>query len=101
MPDSGTKPDIVPQRLCNEIQLFDLCDLASCRFKSGRYCTETVLLASFEKIAEKEQRAPERTISEDSDDEDVDDSVDGYDEDNEFAMENIDEDGDDGWEDNE
>lgn len=76
MPDSKLKLDSLPQRLCGEIQLFDLCDLDSCHHKSGRFCTDSVLLGSFEKIAEEEIRVPERNVSED-----IDDGVDGSDED--------------------
>ena len=98
MQDSETKPGILPQRLCSEIQLFDLCDLSSCRHKNGRYCTEPDLLSSFEKIAEEELRAPERFISDESDDEAGDDFGVGYeDEDDEFAQEDCEE----GWEDQE
>lgn len=39
-------------RLCSEIQLFDLCDLESCRFKSDRYCTNCELLVKFDSIKE-------------------------------------------------
>ena len=89
MPDSEPKPDNLPQRLCSEIQLFDLCDLDSCNHKNGRFCTYPVLLCSFEKIAEDVLRAPERYISEDVDDAEADDS-DGYDdEDDEFTMEDF------------
>jgi hypothetical protein len=91
MPDSEPKPDILPQRLCSEIQLFDLCDLDSCNHKNGRFCTDPVLLGRFEKIAEDELRAPERYISEEVDDAEADDGDgDGYDdEDDEAAMENF------------
>ena len=56
-----------PQRLCSEIQLFDLCDLESCRHKNGRYCTNPEALAKFEAIAEEDERAPERYLAEDYD----------------------------------
>lgn len=96
MLDSEQKTDVIVQRLCSEIQLFDLCDLDSCKQKSGRFCTDTVLLSRFEKIAENELRSPERYISGDIDDEAGD--GDGYDEDDEFAVDDLDgnEDGD--WE---
>ena len=42
------------QRLCSEIQLFDLCDLDSCSFKSDRYCTNDDLLVKFESIKEED-----------------------------------------------
>jgi len=45
------------QRLCSEIQLFDLCDLDRCRYKEGRFCTQAQLLARFEWIADKEENS--------------------------------------------
>lgn len=88
MHNSDQKPDILPQRLCSEIQLFDLCDLDSCNHRSGRYCTDPALLGRFEKIAEDEHRVPERYTAEESDDAEADDG-DRYDEDDDFAMENV------------
>lgn len=44
-------------RLCSEIQLFDLCDLEKCRHKKGRYCTNEELLARFEAIREEDDKA--------------------------------------------
>ena len=41
-------------RLCSEIQLFDLCDLDACRFKKGRFCTNVDLKEQFEKISEED-----------------------------------------------
>jgi hypothetical protein len=55
-------------RLCNEIQLFDLCELQSCSFKSGSFCTNRDLLTSFEKIADVEERLPEGVCCDESDD---------------------------------
>jgi hypothetical protein len=43
-----------PQRLCSEIQLFDLCDRDDCKFKKGRYCTNEDILARFEAISDDE-----------------------------------------------
>ena len=43
-----------PQRLCSEIQLFDLCDRDDCQFKKGRYCTNQDILARFEAISDDE-----------------------------------------------
>jgi hypothetical protein len=43
-----------PQRLCSEIQLFDLCERADCAFKKGRYCTNRDILARFEAISDDE-----------------------------------------------
>lgn len=70
MTDFEQKPDILAQRLCNEIQLFDLCSLETCNFKSNRFCTDPDMLSRFEKISDEEQRIQERYLSEDSDDED-------------------------------
>ena len=97
---SEPKPDILPQRLCSEIQLFDLCDLDSCGRKNGRFCTNSALLDKFEKIAEDELRAPERFVSEEIDDAEVDNSDgDGYED--KGAMEDFDAVEDEGWEDEE
>ncbi len=63
MPDTEPKSTILPQRLCSEIQLFDLCDLDACTYKSGRFCTDPDLVRRFEKIAEEDLRTPERYIS--------------------------------------
>lgn len=46
-----------PQRLCNEIQLFDLCERADCVFKKGRYCTDPDILARFEAIGDDEDES--------------------------------------------
>ena len=88
MPDSKLKPDVLPQRLCSEIQLFDLCNLDSCHHKNGSFCTDPLLLGRFEKIAEDELRSPERYVYEEIDDPEADGS-DGYDDGDEFAMENL------------
>lgn len=62
------------RRLCNEIQLFDLCDLESCNYKEGRFCTSQELIERFESIAEDDVRQADRY-------QDVeDDAVDGDDE---------------------
>lgn len=85
------KIDTLTQRLCSEIQLFDLCDLTLCKSRNGRFCTDPLLLDRFEKIAENELRVTERFISEKSDDADTDDSEEG----DEFALddyEGVDED---------
>jgi hypothetical protein len=100
MHDSEPKPDILPQRLCSEVQLFDLCDLDSCGRKNGRFCADPFLLDRFEKIAEEELRTPERYVSGEIDDAETTDSDgDGYDE---AAMEEGFEEGEDvGWEEEE
>lgn len=104
MTDSKLKTDVLPQRLCSEIQLFDLCDQDSCLYKNGRFCTDPLLLGRFETIAENELRTPERYMSEELDDGEAD-FGEGYeedeDEDNEFAMGKTEGGEDDGWEDEE
>jgi hypothetical protein len=52
------------QRLCNEIQLFDLCDLETCSFKEGRFCANAGKLAAFERISDAVVVRPEVFISE-------------------------------------
>lgn len=91
MNDDELKPDTVPQRLCSEIQLFDLCSLTSCSFKSGRFCNNPELLSKFERIADQELRSPERYVDEEADaDQEADDDFYDYDDES---------DGNDDWED--
>ena len=95
------QPVELPQRLCSEIQLFDLCELEQCRYREGRFCTDTEMLARFEAVAEPEDR-PVRSIDDDGDD---DPDMDGFsenDEDDEreysvFDDEDRDEPRDDDW----
>jgi hypothetical protein len=95
MSDSGLKSDILPQRLCSEIQLFDLCELDSCSHKEGRFCADPDLLTRFEKISEKELRIQVRHLSEDSENSDADDEY-GYEEnDDDCDRENVENDEDD------
>lgn len=68
-----------PQRLCSEIQLFDLCELDVCGHKDGRYCTKGDLIARFEAIADEEERSPEQFLAEELDDVEGADDL-GYDE---------------------
>lgn len=66
------------QRLCNEIQLFDLCDLEKCSFKEGKFCTNAEMLTAFEQISDAEVVRPEVFMSDDMEEgEDVCDE--GYD----------------------
>lgn len=67
-----------PQRLCSEIKLFDLCDLDSCSYKRGRYCSNEEVVSRFEKISEEEFSPPQRYIDEELDDDDAEE--DDYDE---------------------
>lgn len=43
-------------RLCNEIQLFDLCEIdpSRCSFRDGRFCTDIDMLRAFEGEPEPE-----------------------------------------------
>jgi hypothetical protein len=76
------------RRLCNEIQLFDLCDQERCRHKEGLFCTDQDLLSRFESIADIEDRPVEARIC------DEDDEDDGFDEGYEDGFEDdFDEDG--------
>lgn len=78
---AGEKPAAPLQRLCNEIQLFDLCELEKCGHKQGLFCTSRELLDRFEAIAEEDERPVSGFISDEPDDGDEDDSEydDGFD----------------------
>lgn len=89
------KSEGLPQRLCSEIQLFDLCDLDACAHKNNRFCTSSELLARFEKIADVEQRAPERFIT-DAEEDEAEDGIDA--DDDEFSMDDFESGEDDDWE---
>lgn len=70
MNDTAEKESITAaQRLCSEIQLFDLCELDSCRFRCNRYCTNEELLSKFESIAEEDDRQALLYEDEEADDE--------------------------------
>lgn len=72
------------QRLCNEIQLFDLCDLEVCSFKAGKFCNNAGLISAFERISDEEVVRPEVFMSDELEDgEDVGDEEydEGFDED--------------------
>lgn len=86
-----TKP---VQRLCNEIQLFDLCDLGTCNYKEGRFCTNQELIERFESIAEDDARQADRYQDAESDYVDEDDESDFGDG---LDIDGIDDE--DGWED--
>lgn len=80
------------QRLCSEIQLFDLCELDSCRFRNSRFCTNEELLAKFESINEEDDRNSLVYEDEEADDgdfgseseSDFDDSDDSFEDDESF-----------------
>jgi len=74
-PEKSSKP---VQRLCNEIQLFDLCERETCRHKAGLFCSDEELLNRFEAIADLEERPEEGFISEEIDDDGGSDDY-GYD----------------------
>ena len=74
------KPEQKPQRLCSEIQLFDLCDKDVCCHRDGRYCTKGDILARFEAIlAEEDDRSPEQFMADELDEVEGGDDL-GYDE---------------------
>jgi len=63
-----------PQRLCSEIQLFDLCADETCVFKKGRFCTNPVILARFEAISDDEdENSTEQFLADEMDEMDEDD----------------------------
>jgi len=66
-------------RLCSEIQLFDLCDLDRCGHKKERFCTNEQLLKRFEEIKEEDDRQ-ELLYDEDELEEDTESDFDEYDE---------------------
>lgn len=68
-PVDEQEPEL-PQRLCSEIQLFDLCELERCRFKDGRFCTDPELLARFEAVAEPVDR-PAQFFEDNEDEEEL------------------------------
>jgi hypothetical protein len=55
-----------PRRLCNEIQLFDLCAKNKCDTKDGRFCTDENLLARFEAISGEDDFPPEQYLADDA-----------------------------------
>jgi hypothetical protein len=74
-----------PRRLCSEIQLFDLCNLASCKFRDGRYCGDENIIAKFETISDEENDFADQFMIDELDDlEDADDAE--YDEDSNHAF---------------
>lgn len=82
----GLVPEALLQRLCSEVKLFDLCDLDSCKYKNGRFCSDPIMLSLFEKIAEEDFISSDRYVFEDVDDVEVNDGdEDGYEE--EFSTE--------------
>lgn len=83
-------PSPPAQRLCSEIQLFDLCSLESCQFKQRRFCTNMGLLAKFESIKEEDEQNAlvyeDEEIDDDAEAEsDFDDFDDSFDTDDEIS----------------
>lgn len=80
-----------PQRLCSEIQLFDLCSKETCSKKKGRYCTDEALLEKFEAISHEEDFSADQYLAEepedDGDDEEYPGFADDYDDDEEYEDE--------------
>jgi len=70
-----------PQRLCSEIQLFDLCSDETCSKKTGRYCTDEDLLNKFEAISNEEDFSSEQYLDDEPEDagDDGEDAVFGSD----------------------
>jgi len=81
------------QRLCSEIQLFDLCEQTQCNYKVGRFCTKSELLTRFEHIADEDDSSKVRNVY-DGVDENEDDEMIGFDEDDNVSIQD-----EDGWED--
>jgi hypothetical protein len=73
------KEEKKPQRLCSEIQLFDLCSKDVCNHRDGRYCTKGDILARFEAISEEEDRSAELIMADEMDEVEGADDM-GYDE---------------------
>jgi len=83
------------QRLCSEIQLFDLCEQTQCNYKLGRFCTKSELLTRFEHIADEDEGSKVRNVYDGFDEnENEDDEMIGFDEDNDVSIQD-----EDGWED--
>lgn len=104
MPDKDDNEESVAgkpvQRLCSEIQLFDLCERERCDYKQGRFCTNEDLLVRFERISEKDDMRPRSVDSHQSegleDGDDLDEDVYGEGDD---LDDRDDDDLDGGWED--
>lgn len=56
MTEEQEQPGTPVDRLCSEIQLFDLCDLDRCGYKKDRFCSNQLLLDKFEAIREEDDR---------------------------------------------
>ena len=74
------------QRLCGEIQLFDLCDLDGCHSRKGRFCSNEDLLRRFESIKEEDE-TPDLVYDEDELISDGESDFEEYDEESEHEEE--------------
>lgn len=92
MNETDEEPSGAVQRLCSEIQLFDLCDRETCSFKEGRFCTNQDLVDRFERISEDDRRPAVRSFPASDEDEAEYDDADDY------GVAELDDEGDD-WED--
>ena len=86
MKESQKKSTASFQRLCSEIQLFDLCGLDGCNLKNGRFCSNEELLRRFESIKEKDE-TPDLVYDEDELLSDGESDFDEYDEESEHEDE--------------
>jgi hypothetical protein len=68
--DSPETPAEPVRRLCSEIQLFDLCELEKCSYKSANFCTNEDLLTRFERIADEDTSSRMSLSDEDLDEND-------------------------------
>jgi len=74
-----------PQRLCSEIQLFDLCSDETCSKKKGRYCMDEVLLNKFEAISNEEDFSSDQYLDDEAEDDGEDSEYSGSDEDDNYV----------------
>jgi hypothetical protein len=88
MTQEEPQPELVQQtqRLCSEIQLFDLCDLKRCNSRDGRFCTKSELLVRFERIADEDECAKVQNIYDESDEDEDGDIVGGGEDDDDASF---------------
>ncbi len=82
MPEKPDTLTAAARRLCSEIQLFDLCDLERCDFRTDRFCSNKELTDKFESIKEEEDSPTiydEDELEGDGDESDFDEFDDDYD----------------------
>ena len=83
MTEKQADPVKAIDRLCSEIQLFDLCELGECGHKKMRFCTNETLLKMFEEIKEDDDRQTlvydesEFEEGQESDFDELDEDIDG------------------------